>query len=99
MTIQRPPFYRIKTDEEKAKEQTKVYTVRLNKKERADVAECMRLLRQVKRSTAMKQLMKLGIQSVLHDQKTRALLGIVGNNDRRNETLGIADPEPEYKPV
>lgn len=99
MRIQYPPFYRRKTDEERAKQDTRVYTIRLNKQERAEIAECMRLLRQVKRSTAMKQLMKLGIQNVLHDQKTRALLGIVGNNDRRNENLGIVNPEPEYKPV
>jgi hypothetical protein len=99
MTIIKPKFYRTRTDEERSKDVSKVYTVRFNGKERAEVAECMRLLRQPKRSTAIKQLMKIGIQSVLHDQKTRALLGIVGNNDRRNDKLGIVNTEMEMKPM
>lgn len=91
------PFYRLRTDEERAKDKSTVYTLRLNNREKEEVKECMKLLRQPKRGTAIKQLMRLGIQSVLHDEKTRALLGIVTNNDRRNEKLGIVDPEIEMR--
>ena len=47
----------------------------------------------------MKQLMRLGIVAVLQDEKTRAVLGIVSNNARKNETRGIVDPELEMKPL
>lgn len=95
----RKPFYRTKTDEERALMPSKVYTIRLNSAERGQIGECMKLLRQTKHSTTMKQLMRLGIVAVLQDEKTRAVLGIVSNNARKNETRGIVDPELEMKPL
>lgn len=90
-------FVSYKTDEEKSKQDSRVYTIRLNKQERQDIAEAMTLLRQPKRGTIIKQLMKIGLTNVLHDEKTRAFLGIVADNTRKNERLGITDPTLENK--
>lgn len=79
------------------KSESRVYTVRLNSTDRANIQDCMRLLRQSKRGTTMKSLMRIGMQSVLHDEKTRALLGIVTNNLRKNEKLGLPDSEIDNK--
>ena len=91
------PFVPKKLEEERIKEDSKVYTIRLNKSERSDIAEAMKLLRQPKRGTTIKQLVKIGLSNVLHDEKTRAFLGIVSENSRKNERMGILDSTLENK--
>jgi hypothetical protein len=82
------PFQSQTLDEDKDK-RSKVFTIRLNTKEQADIIQASVLLRQKKLSTSIKQLCKIGLQNVLHDEKTRTFLGIVSNNSRKNERLGI----------
>lgn len=89
------PFQAQRYEEDRAAEDSRVFTIRLNRQEREQVKEAMLLLRQAKKGTTIKQLMKIGLSNVLHDEKTRALLGIVKGNERRNERLGLPDSEIE----
>lgn len=95
--ITKPLFTPQRLDEERLKDDSKVYTIRLNRSERADIAQAMTLLQQPKRGTTIKQLVKIGLSSVLHDARTREFLGIVADNSRKNERLGILDPKIENK--
>lgn len=81
--INKPDFKR--RDFEKKKD---TFNIHLNAEERQKLEEMKYLLQQEKDSTAMKQLAEIG-SKVLLDEKTKAVLGIVLNNYRRNKRLGI----------
>jgi len=87
-------FYSTRDEEDRAKDTRKVYTVSLNLKEQAMLLEDMRSLSQIKDSTALKQLWKIG-RFVLHSSETGEMLKIILDNLRKNERMGIIDVEPE----
>lgn len=88
------PFYAKRTEEERAEDKRRVFTVSLNFEEQAMLIEDMRVLRQVKDGTAIKQLWKIG-RSVLHASETGEVLKVVLENTRKNERVGIVNVEPE----
>lgn len=88
------PFYAKRTEEERAEDKRKVFTISLNLEEQADLLKDMEVLRQVKDSTALKQLWKVG-RAVLHDQKTGQILRAILDNDRKNKRIGIQDVRAE----
>ena len=92
------PFYRTKLDEEKATEKGKIFTIRLNDEEIKQLKADMKLLRQVKPSTTIKQLWRVG-RTVLHDDKTGSIIRIVLGNFRRNERTGIVEPDVEIEQI
>lgn len=75
------------------KEKADVFPVRLNVEERKELDQVKMFIKQPKDSTAVKQLVKIGIAVVIHDKKTKALLEIILNNARRNNRTGVADLE------
>jgi len=86
-------FYPTRLQEERDKDRRKVITLSLNLSEQAELIEDMRVLRQGKDSTALKQLWQVG-RAVLHDKKMGAVLRAVLGNSRKNERVGISDVEP-----
>ena len=64
------------------------FTIRLNAEERTQLEEDKRILEQVKDSTAMKQLAKIG-SIVIHDPKMKLIFSTVFKNKRCNRRLGI----------
>ena len=70
-----------------------ILSVRLNKEEYLDLQEAKKILQQSKDSTALKQLAKIGMFNVLHDEKMKHLLGTVFGNRRKNERIGLVDFE------
>ena len=95
MDIERPAFTPLKLEEERD-EDSKVFTIRLNKAEMAQFEEAGRVLQQEKPGTIIKQLALIGLQDVLHDQKVRLVLGIGFKNKDKNDRLGIATPQPNF---
>lgn len=87
------PFYSTRLQEDRDKDKRKVITLSLNFQEQAALIEDMRVLRQGKDSTALKQLWQIG-RAVLHDKKMGAILRAVLNNSRRNERIGISSVDP-----
>jgi hypothetical protein len=87
MPIEHEPFVPYKLDIE---EKADTFTIRLNKEERIKLEEDKKLLKQVKDSTAMKQLAEIG-RFVLHDSFTGKVIGVVLENKRKNENLGIPE--------
>jgi len=85
-----------KTEEERDKEKGKIFTIRLNAEELQDLKKDMKLLYQVKPSTAIKILWKVG-RNVLHDKKTGEIYRVLLKNLRLNERIGIIDPNPEIE--
>jgi hypothetical protein len=85
------PFER-KTLEEDEDKRYKRFTVRLNELEQKDLQEDMRLLKQPKDSTALKQLARIG-HYVIHEDLTGRILKVVLENKRKNERLGIPDED------
>jgi len=62
----------------------------LNKQERIRFEEDKKILQQEKDATALKQLAEIG-SIVIHDKKTRQIISVIMNNQRRNKRLGIPD--------
>jgi hypothetical protein len=84
MNIEKQPFRRY---HEKKKDDT--FTVKLNPEERADFEKLKYIIQQEKDSTAIKQLALEIAAKVLHEEKTKAVLGVALNNYRRNKRMGI----------
>lgn len=82
------PFYRTRTDEERAEDKGKVFTIRLNAEELRNLKTAQNILQQEKDSTAVKQLAMFGLY-VLHDRSTSHILGVLNDNIRKNKRLGI----------
>lgn len=96
MAMEKPDFIPQRLSEERAKDKSKVITVRLNIEELRALEASARLLRQEKLSTVLKQLADLG-QIVLHSPQTSAILGICFNNDRRNKRIGLDLIDPTFE--
>ena len=94
--IQEKPFTPMRLEEERAQDKSEVLTIRLNLKEREQLNEAKRFIQQDKDSTAIKQLMFIGLQKVLHDQETHYILDVVLNNRRKNERTGVPIDTPTY---
>jgi len=86
MTLEQEPFRKYNIGNNKVDS----VSVRLNTEERKQLEDDKRLMHQTKDSTAIKILMKLGTK-VLHEEKTRYILGIAFKNKRNNERQGIND--------
>lgn len=93
----RPAFTTKRTEEERAKDTTEVFTIRLNKEERAILDQAKVILQQEKDTTALKQLARIGYEFVLQDRKTALILDLVLNNKRRNQRTGIIETEIKFK--
>ena len=81
--------------EEEKESGGRIFTVRLNEAELAQLEEDARFMGQEKLSTAIKQLAKVG-HYVIHDPLTRHVLDTLFINERRNSRLGITIPNPEF---
>lgn len=79
---------------ERDKDKGKIFTLRLNELEKKQLKSDMKILRQVKPSTTLKQLWQVG-RNVLHDKKTGAVVQIILANYRRNEKIGLIDTNSE----
>lgn len=95
MAIEKETFVNYKTEEEKEQDRSKVFTIRLNAEEIAEMEECAKLLRQEKFGSTAKQLIRLG-QSVLQDKKIAVYIDLIYENERRNQRLGIAKVKPKF---
>jgi hypothetical protein len=87
--VHNTPFVRQNLDDDP---RYKRFTVRLNEEEQKMLAEDMRILKQEKDSTALKQLAMIG-HFVIHEDVTGRILRLVLANKRRNERLGIPDED------
>lgn len=95
MALEMPAFTPTKLQEERDAEESKVFTIRMNKDELKEFEAAARTLQQEKVSTTIKQLARLGML-VLHDPKTLYAIDTVLENKRRNERIGIATPNPDF---
>lgn len=89
------PFIPTRLEEDRAKDKSKVITVRLNLEELEMLESDARLLRQEKIGTAIKQGWLIG-RNVLHRPEMEAIIDTVFNNERRNERLGIGIANPKF---
>jgi len=96
LVIEKELFVNYRLDEEKADDDSKVFTIRLNKDEMAQFEEAAKVLQQEKLSTIIKQLALIGLQDVLHDPKVRLVLGIGFKNKQKNDRLGISTVQPNF---
>ena len=94
----RTPFYSTRDEEERAKDKRKIFTVSMSLQEYEELKSDMKVLKQPKDSTALKQLWKIG-RNVLHDTKTGLSLRTVLDNIERNAKVGISMYEPEIVPI
>lgn len=95
MSLKKHAFTRYKTDEEKAEEKGKVFTIRLNAKETKQLEDDARILEQEKSSTTIKILAEIG-HHVLHDQKTGLIIRAIIENKRKNRRIGISIADPMF---
>lgn len=86
------PFVKYK-DEEEEDFKKPILSVRLNKEEFQDLQVAKKIIQQSKDSTALKQLAKVGMYNVIHDDKMKHLLSTIFGNRRKNERIGIVDFE------
>ena len=75
-----------------APERPDTFNVRMNEEERAEFNEAKRKIRQVKDSTAIKQLAKIGMY-VLQSREIGHIVETLFNNDRRNKRIGVSESE------
>jgi len=94
--FEKEPFRVSRDQEERDTDKGKIFTIRLNAMETTQLKQDMKILRQVKPSTALKQLALIG-SFVLHSDKIGRLLGFILGNIRRNEQTGITDTDTEIE--
>lgn len=95
MIMEISAFTPMKLQEERD-EDSKVFTIRLNREEMLQFEEAGKVLQQEKPGTILKQLALIGLQDVLHDQKVRLVLGIGFKNKEKNDRLGIGAVRPIF---
>jgi hypothetical protein len=95
--IEKKRFVAYTTAEERQKMTSYVYSIRINKKMLKEIQTAQRILRQPKMTTCIKTLVSLGLISVVQDTKTQAILTEAIDNTRRNDRIGIVDPNAEIK--
>lgn len=89
MSLEKEPFKTYILDEDK-EETGEIISLRLSKEERQLLDSDKQIIEQLKDSTAIKQLWKVG-SKVIHDTKTKEILSIILGNERRNKRLGVAE--------
>ena len=90
--LEKTPFQSYKDEEERDKEKGKVFTIRLNAEELANLRNNMEILQQPKVGTAVKQIYTYGAY-VLHDRSTTHILRVMNDNLRKNKRIGIEKVE------
>lgn len=95
MALKKHSFVSYKTEEERAKQKGKVFTIRLNAEEIKRLEQDAYILEQEKPGTTLKILAEIGHQ-VLHDRKTGAIIQTVFKNKRNNRRLGVEFVEPKF---
>jgi len=88
MVMEKKPFTPYKLEEEREKETSKVFAIRLNKEEIENLKVAQNILQQEKDSTCLKQLAMFGLY-VLHDRSTAHILKVMNDNIRKNKRIGI----------
>ena len=88
------PFEAQRLEEERSQDKGKIFTIRLNDEDYKQLIDDMRVLKQPKEGTAIKQLWQVG-RNVLHDSQTGLILRSIIANDTRNKRIGIMDIEGE----
>ena len=83
--LEQEPFRRYHEDKK-----VDSFTIRFNEDERKQLEEDKKIIEQVKDSTAMKQLARIG-SIVIHSKKMEAIIGTLFKNKRNNKRLNIAD--------
>jgi len=73
-----------------------IITLKMNDDEKKLIHESQYLLRQVKKGSTIKMLMKIGYKSITSPEN-RYMLDTVFGNIRRNKRLGIQDVKPEIE--
>ena len=89
MSLKQEPFIRY---HEKKKVDT--ISVKLNAQERAMIQDSKQILEQAKDSTVLKQLARIGYESITRDSTGR-ILRILFKNKRKNKRTGV--PESEFQ--
>jgi hypothetical protein len=92
MVLEKVPFVPYRLEEEREKDTSKVFTIRLNAEEIINLKEGQNILQQEKQSTALKQLAMFGIY-VLHDRSSNYILQVVKDNLHKNKRIGIGKVE------
>lgn len=80
------PFQREKTDEEKAQEKGKIFTIYLNDDEYKSLQYAKQILSQPKDSTALKQLARIGL---LYMDEMKPFLDMIFKNRYNNKRTGL----------
>ena len=96
MALKKELFVPYRDQEERDQDKTRVFSIRLNDEELLWLQDAAIILQQERLTTAIKQLAKIG-SIVLHDSKTREIIDNIFDNKRRNERIGIVEPEPKFK--
>lgn len=99
LEFEKPAFVPTKSEEERAKETSTVYTVRLNREEEALILSAGSFVQQPKLSTLIKQLALLNARRVLQDRETQELLLVAVNNVRRNMETGVPFDMPSDRKI
>lgn len=92
MPIKQESFRSYHPDDEKNFEKPDTFTIRLNKVEREKFNKDKKKLHQVKDSTTMKQLAKIG-SNVLNGEFVGGIIDEIFANERKNERTGLQQIE------
>lgn len=93
------PFQPMRTEEERSKDSSEVYSVRLNKEEEALILSVEQYVQQAKPTTLIKQLALIAARRVLRDEEMRDFLIVAVNNTRRNMETGVPIKMPSDKKI
>ena len=91
MTLKKEKFKRYELDEGKRQD---IVGIKLNSKERTNLEHLKAILQQEKDATAIKQLVNIGAEVILHSPQG-VYLRTVLENIRKNKRLGIIEVEPK----
>ena len=94
MKFDQKPFTQQRTQEEREGDKRFILKVSMNNEEELMLKKDMEDLQQVKDSTAMKQLWKIG-RNVLHGTPEGTTVKAILANLRRNSRIGILDANTE----
>jgi hypothetical protein len=93
MALTKEPFRRYKLDTERTESDEQPFTVRLTDADKRWFKSAQVIIKQPKKSTALKQLAEIGAMIVIHDKKVTKILDVLSGNLRRNKRIGIPGPE------
>ena len=87
------PFYRTRTDEERAGDKRETFNVSMNPDDMHLLKACMKHIQQDQKSKALKQIFKIGATNVLADPKMLLHRDILFKNIKNNQRRGIQEVE------